>query len=160
MLFQKGTCRVGRTANMFSSCDCRGKSRVGTSLLPAAVPHPEHACTAVPESSEHKELTAAPTLAATPEPQEAPTTPAAAHCLIPVQIQTQCSPCSNGPPVQHSPEATGQELELLSAPQLVLVPGPELAAHLIARGLAIILMLILFLCIKNYHSVSYKINFR
>nr|XP_008266432.1 ral guanine nucleotide dissociation stimulator [Oryctolagus cuniculus] len=120
------------------------------SLLPDGVPQAEEA--RIPALETSRELTPDPTLAAAPTAE-------------PVNItDSDLDPTADSdllqPSGQEMPVAESQELELFVAPQLAPVPGPALTAPSLTTQYVVMFIFLLYLRVRNYYSVYYKIHFQ
>nr|XP_008266437.2 ral guanine nucleotide dissociation stimulator isoform X3 [Oryctolagus cuniculus] len=128
------------------------------SLLPDGAPQPEQA--RIPALETSRELTPDPTVALAPECQGAPAAPpvepvnAAESDPDPTAVSDLLQPSR-----QEMPVAESQDLELFAAPQLAPVPGPALTAPSLTTQYVVMFIFLLYLRIRNYYSVYYKIRF-
>lgn len=128
------------------------------SLLPDGAPQPEQA--RIPALETSRELTPDPTVALAPECQGAPAAPpvepvnAAESDPDPTAVSDLLQPSR-----QEMPVAESQDLELFAAPQLAPVPGPALTAPSLTTQYVVMFIFLLYLRIRNYYSVYYKIHF-
>lgn len=94
--------------------------------------------------------------------QALPCQEAAATALAPdpgADPESSAVPGALGSPGWESLDATGQELELFEASQLAPVLGQEPTPYSITMEFAVMLVFLLYLRVRNYYRISYKIHF-